>query len=188
VHDERDELLLTLVDAAKKSGARRRAIVGYSDAAATTHRVERREAEPMDVLRDQAGRDQAENCCRPRRPGARWLARLGRGRVAGARRSEPGREWPSYLDTPRVFQGQRTGKWFIDAHCMDGEVRLLPMPRHGLSAYDQYQVGAHLLLDLLAVVSDHETGLLWKSGLAGVRDALDASRASDPRREPPAAP
>ncbi len=67
----------------------------------------------------------------------------------------------------------------------EGDVRLLPMARHGLADYDQVQLGAHVLLDLLAVVSAHLEALFWESGLAGVRDALEASRASDLRRNLP---
>jgi hypothetical protein len=64
----------------------------------------------------------------------------------------------------------------------DGTVRLLPAPVHGLWNWDQYALGAHVLLDLLATVAEHLPMLTWRTGLAGVRDALESSRASDPNK------
>jgi hypothetical protein len=57
----------------------------------------------------------------------------------------------------------------------------LPRPRHALDAYDQYELGAHTLRDLLATTNDHVRSFLWASGIEGITAALNAARASDPR-------
>jgi hypothetical protein len=60
-------------------------------------------------------------------------------------------------------------------------LRLLPRPRHALDAYDQYELGAHMLRDLLATTNDHVRSFLWTSGIEGTTAALNAARESDPR-------
>lgn len=69
-------------------------------------------------------------------------------------------------------------------HDESGVLRLRSTPQPGLAQYDQYALAAHLLLDLLTVTANHQSlrALMWRTGLAGIRDALVATRASDPRR------
>ncbi len=64
----------------------------------------------------------------------------------------------------------------------DGTLRLLPAPQHALHGYDQYELGAHMLRDLLATTNQHVRSFLWTTGLEGVTAALNALRESDPRK------
>jgi hypothetical protein len=64
----------------------------------------------------------------------------------------------------------------------DGKLRVRPAPARSLPQYELYALGAHLLRDVLAVTSDHLPGLLWRTGLGGITDALNAERQSDPRK------
>lgn len=64
----------------------------------------------------------------------------------------------------------------------DGRLRLLPAPVHALSSYDQYEIGAHMLRDLLATTNAHVRSFLWTTGLDGITAALNSLRESDPRK------
>jgi len=62
----------------------------------------------------------------------------------------------------------------------DGSIMLRPEPDFGLSAYDSYQIGAHLLLDLLRPVDERWPSLGWGPVLDAAADSLEAIRRSDP--------
>ena len=64
----------------------------------------------------------------------------------------------------------------------DGRLRLLPAPQHALRGYDQYELGAHMLRDLLATTNQHVRSFLWATGLDGITAALNTMRESDPRK------
>lgn len=64
----------------------------------------------------------------------------------------------------------------------DGTLRILPVPGHALGEYDQYELAALALRDLLATVAEHMPALMWRSGIEGITAALIAARDSDPRK------
>jgi hypothetical protein len=64
----------------------------------------------------------------------------------------------------------------------EGVARLRPRPNHSLEQFNQYELGAHLLRDLLAITTDHVPGFMWRTGIEGITAALNAARESDPRK------
>lgn len=64
----------------------------------------------------------------------------------------------------------------------DNRLRLRPAPVHSLQSHGPYELGAHMLRDLLATTNGHVRSFLWATGLEGVTDALQGLSKSDPRR------
>lgn len=66
----------------------------------------------------------------------------------------------------------------------DGSIMLRPEPDFGLSAYDSYQLGAHMLLDLLRPTAAQWPDLGWGPVLDAVDASLDAIKKADPAWRP----
>jgi hypothetical protein len=66
----------------------------------------------------------------------------------------------------------------------DGSIMIRPEPDFGLSSYDSYQVGAHLLLDLLRPIDEQWPDLGWGPVLNAAAGSLDAIKKSDPAYRP----
>jgi hypothetical protein len=62
----------------------------------------------------------------------------------------------------------------------DGSIMIRPAPDFGLSAYDSYQLGAHMLLDLIRPISDRWSDLGWGPIVGAAAGSLDAIAQSDP--------
>ena len=66
----------------------------------------------------------------------------------------------------------------------DGSILIRPEPDFGLSSYDSYQLGAHMLLDVIRPVSNEWPDLGWGPVVDAVAGSLDAIKRSDPARRP----
>jgi hypothetical protein len=62
----------------------------------------------------------------------------------------------------------------------DGTVRLKERPEPGLSEFDSYQIGAHLLLDLVRPLADRWPDLGWTANLDAVTATLTGIARADP--------
>lgn len=65
----------------------------------------------------------------------------------------------------------------------EGRIQIREEPDFSLSAYDSYQVAAHLYLDLLRPVAERWPALAWEPVLKAVEEALTAIRKADPGYE-----
>lgn len=63
-----------------------------------------------------------------------------------------------------------------------GELGIRRTPVHALAEFNQYELGAHTLRDLLATTNAHVRSFLWTTGLDAITGALEALRESDPRK------
>ncbi len=66
----------------------------------------------------------------------------------------------------------------------DGSIMLRAQPDFGLSNYESYQLGAHILLGLLRPAANQWPDLGWGSVLDAVAASLDAIMKSDPEYRP----
>lgn len=66
----------------------------------------------------------------------------------------------------------------------EGSIMIRPEPDFGLSSYDSYQLGAHMLLDLIRPVSDRWPDLGWGPIVGAVAGSLDTIKRSDPAWRP----
>jgi Family of unknown function (DUF5677) len=65
----------------------------------------------------------------------------------------------------------------------DGSLGLREKPQTGLSQFDSYQIGAHLLLDLVRPLAERWPALGWGDTLAAVEKTLTAIAEADPASE-----
>jgi hypothetical protein len=62
-------------------------------------------------------------------------------------------------------------------------LRLLEKPTVGLGAFDSYQIGAHLLLDLVRPLAERWPALEWAPTLGAIEETLTATARADPASE-----
>jgi hypothetical protein len=65
----------------------------------------------------------------------------------------------------------------------NGALRLLDQPGLGLDRFDSYQIGAHLLLDLVRPLAERWPALDWGPTLDAVEQTLTAVARADPASE-----
>ena len=62
----------------------------------------------------------------------------------------------------------------------NGRIAIREEPDFSLSAYDSYQVGAHIYLDLVRPVAERWPALGWEATLKGIEETLAATNRADP--------
>lgn len=62
----------------------------------------------------------------------------------------------------------------------NGRIGIREQPDFSLSAYDSYQVGAHIYLDLVRLVAERWPALGWEATLKGIEETLTATKRADP--------
>lgn len=62
----------------------------------------------------------------------------------------------------------------------NGRIAIREEPDFSLSAYDSYQVGAHIYLDLVRPIAERWPALGWETTLLGIEETLTATKRADP--------